>query len=423
MGLPTYVVNWDELKQELENNIQIETDEIALNTNNLEKLFEEYFPSIYDLLEKLNDKFKKPVGDSKVIGFKKRIGLNNSENIIKYEFPQDCVINGFSFYATKFDEKDKISIHLVEKQNPANTIRLMYNVSLKNCLQNKKFVSPMPVTPNYSLYIEYHNQSNRQKTLLVDMDFMVPRSILNSNGSVIIKYIGKNLDGSISVLDQEIKTDLQLGVLHTFSNDKSFSRYEKLNPISSFLQLENDNPTKIIEFYFKEKGLNPPNTKNPFIQMYLEWNPKWVELELVGVLSDIRMKIDKNNPLYQEDSNNKILLMHNKNQKYMKKDKAQPNAIVEGLKEQRLFLYIINANERALDEENIKLSLDFYYDENKKITRVIEIESKKLDINSTKAVYVCDINLPIFNTGDENKLDECLIIKNENMSKESLKQF
>lgn len=422
MGLPTYVVNWDELKQELENNIQIETDEIALNTNNLEKLFEEYFPSIYDLLEKLNDKFKKPVGDSKVIGFEKIIGIDDKENTIKYEFPQDFVINGFSFSATEFDERDRISINIVEKENPTNSISLLYDVALKDCLQNKKFASPMPVTPNYYLYIEYHNNSKRQKTFFIDMDFMVAKSILNSNGSVIVKYIGKNLDGSISVLDQEIKTDLQLGVLHTFSNEKSFSRYEKLNPISTFVQLENDNPTKIVEFYFKEKGLNPPNIKNPFIQMYLEWNPNWAELEIVGVLSNSN-KIDKNKPLYQLDSKNKIILMHNRNQKYMEKNNAQPNMILEGLKEYRLFLYIINANERQLDEEKVKLSLDFYFDENTKLTRKIEIESKQLDINSTKAVYVCDINLSLFNTKDKNRIDECLIIKNENISKESLEIF
>jgi len=186
MGLPSYVVNFDELssllKDYLENGIDVDISNVSFNTTELERLLGEIKGQIQGvdyntLISALNDlgvKLDGLSGNVGLSGVQKIYGktLNvtysnedNQNNIIELTVPAKGKLTGITYSLSTWDHEDSWDLKVGEEQ-------LFTTVGTKEYGEHKFFNVFYPVTAGQKIQFIYNNISENNRTLWVDFNIL-----------------------------------------------------------------------------------------------------------------------------------------------------------------------------------------------------------------------------------------------------------
>ena len=142
MGLATYVVNFDELVQMM----AIDGVTVDLDTSEIERILERYFPELIDILNKLAE-------DNEIKGTQRIKGFVTQGSPIVYTPPYNIVITGLTFSQDHFDGfiNDRWNVVV---SNGREEITLIDGIYAKNTLQHKHFERFYPVPKGYDIIIK-----------------------------------------------------------------------------------------------------------------------------------------------------------------------------------------------------------------------------------------------------------------------------
>lgn len=157
MSLPVYVVNFDELIDDIGSSINATVD-----TSDLEHLLKNYFDEILKLLEKLAVGYK---GTQKVKGF-----ATKGEPIC-FAHESDVLITGITFSQSNFDLGgfDKWNLKLVKGTDEVNTFEDVFS---KDTLQHKYFERLLPIPQGYSLTATIEKSNDIDKVYWIDVEYL-----------------------------------------------------------------------------------------------------------------------------------------------------------------------------------------------------------------------------------------------------------
>lgn len=186
MGLPSYVVNFDELsdllKDYLQNGINVDIGSISFSTAELERLLNEISGKIQgvdynDLITALNNlgaKLDNLTGNMGLSGTQRIYGKmlesyyydeTNQKNVIEFIVPATGRLTGITYSLSTWNFED--SWDLVVGDN-----KLFNQVRTKEYGEHKYFNVFYPVTAGQSIKFIYNNASKASRVIWIDFNIL-----------------------------------------------------------------------------------------------------------------------------------------------------------------------------------------------------------------------------------------------------------
>lgn len=183
MGLPAYVVNWEELsnliKDYLQNGVKVDIGNIAFSTEDIEKLLNEIKDKIQgvdynDLINALNNLGAKLDGLSgnlgisgtqKIYGEMIEIPAIAREHIIEFKVPKKGRITGITYSQSSWNLQDSWNLVIDEEE-------LFAKVRTKEYGEHKHFNVFYPITSGQKIKFIFNNISGASKVLWVDFNIL-----------------------------------------------------------------------------------------------------------------------------------------------------------------------------------------------------------------------------------------------------------
>jgi hypothetical protein len=385
MGFPSYVTNWDELVNLLQNGIKI--DDMQIDTKDIEETLEKHFPDIIEMLKQIVENTKPLEGIQKIKGFIIQAFNNRNDYEIEWLVPEDILLTGITYSQSDFRCQDNWDLFIIGDENE---IQLFDSVYAKDFGQHKHFNVFFPIPKGKKIKLIMHNISNREKYVWVDIEYVATHIPPEMAGSIIIKYLAPNLnDSDYVLLEEEKMLGLNLG-LHTIQNSREFDGYTKKEPFKRTITLTEDKPVRVVEFYYeKEESYEIDHDYDWKITLRWENNTS-TDLDIHCFIDhDESRKISYINKEYIEDEENRMWLdfdyRDHGNEGFVKEPEI---ATLKGLDSHVISVQIINYNEKTL-KENALIEI-------KRINGVsTSFNISKDTLSHNKGLWICDIDLRI----------------------------
>ncbi|MCJ8172598.1 hypothetical protein [Clostridium botulinum] len=177
MSLPKYIINFEELTEDLKNHLlsliddNIRTNYPEINTNNIQDLLQQLkdlLPSVqYEGLKKKIDTFiyRKIEGIQKVKGILLDIPAIQNNYTEQFKFDKDVYITGLHFNQTGWKKEDKYSLEI-------NKIKIIDNATTKEIGEHKYFNTFYKVNANTPISFIFHNLSGNSRQTMVDLEYI-----------------------------------------------------------------------------------------------------------------------------------------------------------------------------------------------------------------------------------------------------------
>ncbi|RHW63435.1 hypothetical protein DZC34_14110 [Clostridium botulinum] len=177
MSLPKYIINFEELTEDLKNHLlsliddNIRTNYPEINTNNIQDLLQQLkglLPSVqYEGLKKKIDTFiyRKIEGIQKVKGILLDIPAVQNDYKEQFKFDKDVYITGLHFNQTGWKKEDKYSLEI-------NKIKIIDNATTKEIGEHKYFNTFYKVNANTPISFIFHNLSGNSRQIIVDLEYI-----------------------------------------------------------------------------------------------------------------------------------------------------------------------------------------------------------------------------------------------------------
>ncbi|WP_096635810.1 hypothetical protein [Clostridium cochlearium] len=178
MSLPRYVVNFEELTNDLKKRLlKLIDDELRgkypeLNTNNIEALLEdlkELLPSTqYNMLKKRIESFiyYNHNGMQKNEGRLLDIPPLIMENKEEFVFDKDVFLTGLHFNQTGWKKEDTYTLEI-------NKEKIIDNATIKEIGEHKYFNTFYKVNANTPISFVLHNNSGNSRQTMVDLEYLI----------------------------------------------------------------------------------------------------------------------------------------------------------------------------------------------------------------------------------------------------------
>ncbi|APQ75402.1 hypothetical protein CF060_07485 [Clostridium botulinum] len=177
MSLPKYIINFEELTEDLKNHLlsliddNIRTNYPEINTNNIQDLLQQLkdlLPSVqYEGLKKKIDTFicRKIEGIQKVKGVLLDIPAIQNNYTEQFKFDKGVYITGLHFNQTGWKKEDKYSLEI-------NKIKIIANATTKEIGEHKYFNTFYKVNANTPISFVFHNLSGNSRQIIVDLEYI-----------------------------------------------------------------------------------------------------------------------------------------------------------------------------------------------------------------------------------------------------------
>ncbi|WP_434305473.1 hypothetical protein [Clostridium botulinum] len=177
MSLPKYIINFEELTEDLKNHLlsliddNIRTNYPEINTNNIQDLLQQLkdlLPSVqYEGLKKKIDTFiyRKIEGIQKVKGILLDIPAIQNDYKEQIKFDKDIYITGLHFNQTGWKKEDRYSLEV-------NKIKIIDNATTKEIGEHKYFNTFYKVNANTPIYFIFYNLSGNSRQIIVDLEYI-----------------------------------------------------------------------------------------------------------------------------------------------------------------------------------------------------------------------------------------------------------
>lgn len=173
MGLPAYIVNWDEFTAELAKDIVV--DNVDLDTSGVEAILNEFFPDVINLLENIkeimqSDKDKYKNYDQRIIGFHIKTNEKDDEYILEFKNDEkNMYITGITCNHSHVEGVDDFFNLSVINEKAELIFEQVY---LKDALQHKYLNKFFPVPAGYTIRITHYNPSLQEKHVWYDLEYL-----------------------------------------------------------------------------------------------------------------------------------------------------------------------------------------------------------------------------------------------------------
>lgn len=378
MGLPVYVVNFNEFIAGLKDNININVGKIELDPRNLEAIFDRYFPDIISLLRQIYENTKPLEGTSKKKGYRADIrSLDHGKEFV-FEVDSPVLLTGASVSQSKFFQTDFWNLKIVKSDG--SEITLFDSIYMKDTLNHKTLNVFFPVPAGYKIKLEYINGSRTEKTFWADLEIVGVSESIFTKGTVIVNHLGVLKNGNITVLDTETHEGLTFGD-HVYT-PKTFQGYALDDTPTKTANISDSHPTRVIEFMYKPIEIEIPH--NYDFKGVLTWVDLWVDLDItVTINHDLERVVNYKNK-YAETGLGKLYIDI--------EEKGKEIFSIEGLAGNNLSIFVQNFNGRELSEDPVFRIIDKAGNTLQDIT----IPRSLLNMESTRLVYIGDF---VPNTG------------------------
>lgn len=186
MGVPSYVLNFDELadliKDYLQNGIDVDIGSISFSTTDIERLLSEISNKIQginydDLINALNNlgaKLEGLTGDLGLTGTQKIYGemiesyfydIDHQNNIIEFTVPSKGKITGVTYSCTSWDYRDSWDLTV-------DGVTLFSKARTKEYGEHKYFTVFYPVESGQKIKFIYNNVSESSRVIWVDFNIL-----------------------------------------------------------------------------------------------------------------------------------------------------------------------------------------------------------------------------------------------------------
>ncbi|APC85133.1 hypothetical protein [Clostridium botulinum] len=177
MSLPKYIINFEELTEDLKNHLlsliddNIRTNYPEINTNNIQDLLQQLkdlLPSVqYEGLKKKIDTFiyRKIEGIQKVKGILLDIPAIQNDYKEQIKFDKDIYITGLHFNQTGWKKDDRYSLEV-------NKMKIIDNATTKEIGEHKYFNTFYKVNANTPISFVFHNLSGNSRQIIVDLEYI-----------------------------------------------------------------------------------------------------------------------------------------------------------------------------------------------------------------------------------------------------------
>ncbi|MHB9924564.1 hypothetical protein [Clostridium botulinum] len=188
MGLPSYILNWDELdpilKDYLENKIDVDIESLSIDTSKIEELLEnikEQMPEVnytnliasLDNLAKQLESLSNNIGISgtqKVYGKMIEIPAINKNYPVTFNVPKKGKITGITYSLSAWHFLDTIDMTIIKEDN---TLEVLFdNMRTKNFGENKVFNVFYSINKDEEIIFNFKNNSGTSKVLWVDFNIL-----------------------------------------------------------------------------------------------------------------------------------------------------------------------------------------------------------------------------------------------------------
>lgn len=188
MGLPSYILNWDELdpilKDYLENKIDVDIESLSIDTSKIEELLEnikEQMPAVdysnliasLDNLAKQLESLSNNIGISgtqKVYGKMIEIPAINKNYPVTFKVPKKGKITGITYSLSAWHFLDTIDMTIIKGDN---TLEVLFdNMRTKNFGENKVFNVFYSINKDEEIIFNFKNNSGTSKVLWIDFNIL-----------------------------------------------------------------------------------------------------------------------------------------------------------------------------------------------------------------------------------------------------------
>ncbi|HDK7176474.1 TPA: hypothetical protein PTV31_003084 [Clostridium botulinum] len=188
MGLPSYILNWDELdpilKDYLENKIDVDIESLSIDTSKIEELLEnikEQMPEVdysnliasLDNLAKQLESLSNNIGISgtqKVYGKMIEIPAINKNYPVTFKVPKKGKITGITYSLSAWHFLDTIDMTIIKEDN---TLEVLFdNMRTKNFGENKVFNVFYSINKDEEIIFNFKNNSGTSKVLWIDFNIL-----------------------------------------------------------------------------------------------------------------------------------------------------------------------------------------------------------------------------------------------------------
>jgi len=188
LGLPSYILNWDELdpilKDYLENKIDVDIESLSIDTSKIEELLEnikDQMPEIdytnliasLDNLAKQLESLSNNIGISgtqKVYGKMIEIPAINKNYPVTFKVPKKGKITGITYSLSAWHFLDTIDMTIIKGDN---TLEVLFdNMRTKNFGENKVFNVFYSINKDEEIIFNFKNNSGTSKVLWIDFNIL-----------------------------------------------------------------------------------------------------------------------------------------------------------------------------------------------------------------------------------------------------------
>ena len=177
MSLPKYIVNFDELTDNLKKNVvellenELKNKYPQLNTNNIERLIEELkelMPSVkYEVLKNkidtlIQDKIK---GIQKIEGRLLDIPPIVINTIEVFKFDKDIYVTGLHITQTGWKKEDRWDLEINEN-------KIIDNATFKEIGEHKYFNTYFKVNAKVPISFILYNNSGNSRQIMIDLEYI-----------------------------------------------------------------------------------------------------------------------------------------------------------------------------------------------------------------------------------------------------------
>ncbi|MBU3171345.1 hypothetical protein [Clostridium estertheticum] len=224
MSLPKYIINFNELTDDLKKNLlEIIDNELKnkypqLSTNSIEILLEELkelMPSVeYEGLKKKIDTviYGELGGTQKVEGVLLDVPAIIQKNKVDFVFKKDILITGLHFNQTGWKKEDRWDLEI-------NKNKMIDNAVIKEIGEHKYFNTYFKVNANTLISFVLHNNSGNSRQVMVDLEYLegeISTEIIDP-GTPGIEDILNDWDVAVVMQWEKGTSDIDL---HGFIEDK-----------------------------------------------------------------------------------------------------------------------------------------------------------------------------------------------------------
>ncbi len=166
MGVPSVILNWQELADLIVDDIHITTPDYSEVIEKLNKTVE----LLVQLAEASN---RAPFIYAKQLD----INSNDDSHAIFFTHTHDIHISAFAFSCSVYYHSDTVSISLYKDVGEEHMI-IFHNINVKNMLQRKVLNYPLRVPAGHRLKVQFNNFSHTSKYFNIDLEYSIQRSDL-----------------------------------------------------------------------------------------------------------------------------------------------------------------------------------------------------------------------------------------------------